>query len=318
MSGPQYTVEQLIENIKRRCSVPTSQLTYTDRDFALLANDTLQGEVVPLIMSTREEFFVDFHDIPMPSDRIIEFPSDTVASKVRAVAYMQNTSPLTLINIPRVDLDVVTGIGFNNFNTLAGFYIQGNKLVFYPNTSIPAGTQIRIYYYKRTLVLTDPGSYGKIVSIDPNTNTIVLDFVPSTWGANTVLNAQKANTPFEISNEQMTITTVSAPSLILDNVTGLSVGDYVTEQGYAAIPQIPIEAHAYLAQLTAVKCLEGLGDIAGKESAAKNAELLKAGLLTMISQRVDGSVKKIVNPQGGLRLSSGMGRWGRGWTGGTW
>ena len=278
LTEPQYTVEQLIENIKRRCSVPTSQLTYTDKDFALLANDTLQGEVIPLIMSAREEFFVDKVDISMPSDRIIDFPNNTVASKVRAACYVQNTSPETLINIPRVDLDVVTGVGFNNFNTLAGFYIQGNSLVFYPKTSIPVSTMIRIYYYKRSLVLSEPSAYGRIQSIDTNANTVVLDFVPADWKNGSKLNAQKSGTPFEMSNEDLTIVTVSSPSVILDSVEGLSVGDYISTQGFVAIPQLPIEAHAYLAQLTAIKALEGLGDAQGKESAARSED--EAGFKT--------------------------------------
>lgn len=315
MALPQYTTEQLIENIKRRCAVPTSQLTYTNEDFSLLANDTLQGEVVPLIMSTREEFFVEHIDIPMPISRIIPFPDDTVASKVRSVCYMQDTSPLTLINIPRIDLDVVTGIGFNSVCTLTGFYIEGNNLVFYPNTSVPVGTVMRIYLYKRTLVLAEPSSYGRVTSVDPNTNTVVMDFVPPTWTTGTVLNSVKSTPPFNATNSGIVVVTVSAPSIILDTVEGIGVGDYISDVGYSAIPQVPIEAHAYLAQLTAAKCLEGLGDTQGMENALKKAEVLKTGLLTMISQRVDGSVKKLVNPQGGLRVGAGLGRWGRGWSG---
>jgi hypothetical protein len=110
---PQYDTEQLIANIKRRCLVPTSQLTYQPEDFVDLANDELQGEVVPLLMSTREEYFVTFVDIPCPSDRTITIPKETTASKVRSVCYVQQSSPLVLINLPRIDLDVVAGVGFN-------------------------------------------------------------------------------------------------------------------------------------------------------------------------------------------------------------
>ena len=312
MSLPQYSVEQLIENIKRRCSVPTSQLTFTEEDFALLANDELQGEVTPLIMSTREEYFVDYVDVPSPANGIIPFPPETIGNKIRSVCYMQQATPLILINLPRIDLDVVAGVGFSNWNTLAGFYIQDNDLILYPNTSVPAGTMIRIYYYRRTLVLAAPSQYGQVISIDEPNNTVVLSLVPPSWVTGTKLNVVSSKPPFVLTNEEVTVVTTSAPTVILSSVEGIQVGDYISDQGFSAVPQIPIEAHAYLAQLTAAKCLEALGDTNGMQSALAKAEQLKKGLLIMISQRVDGSIKKVVNPSGGLRLNAGLGRWGRG------
>jgi hypothetical protein len=311
MATPQYATEQLIENIKRRCSVPTSQLTFTDNDFALMANDELQGEVAPLIMSTREEYFVDYVDVAAPADGIIPFPEETIGNKIRSVCYVQAGSPLNLINLPRINLDVVAGVGFSNYNTLAGFYLQGNDLVLYPNTSVPTNTTIRIYYYKRTLVLASPSQYGRVISVDPNTNTVVLSFVPPEWVVGDKLNSVGSKPPFAVTNASVEITTLSAPSVILDSVEGIEVGDYISELGYSAIPQVPIEAHSYLAQLTAAKCLESLGDTQGMQSALAKADKLKTALMVMISQRVDGSAKKIVNPNGGMRLSSGLGRWGR-------
>lgn len=315
---PQYSTEQLIANIKRRCAVPTSQLTYTPEKFVDIANDELQGEVVPLLMSTREEYFVDFVDTPCPADRVLTIPKETTASKVRSVCYVQQSSPLVLINLPRIDLDIVSGVGFNNFNTLAGFYIQNNDLILYPNTSVPAGTVMRIYFYRRTLNLAAPGTYGRVVAVDSNTNELQLDALPLDWEVGTELNSIYSEPGFEATNPLMTITAISSPTVTVDNVTDVNVGDYISDRGYSAIPQVPIEAHAYLAQLTAAKCLEGLGATESMTTALRKAEQLKQGMLTLLSQRVDGSVKKVMNPSGGLRLGAGLGRWGRGRAGGVW
>lgn len=311
MAFPQFNTEELVENIKRRCSVPTSQLTYTNSDFVALANDELQGAVVPLVMSTREEYFVDYTDVAAPSDGIIEIPEAAVGAKLRSVCYVQQTSPLVLTNLPRIDLDVVAGVGFSNYATLAGFYVQGNYLYLFPNTAVPTGTTIRLYYYRRALVLIDSSNYGQVVSVDSLTNTIVVDFVPASWSVGTELNSVSSRANFATTNSLMTIASMSSPTLTLDTVEGIEVGDYISEYGFSAVPQIPIEAHAYLAQLTAVKCLEGLGDRAGMEAAQAKADILKQALLVMISQRVDGSVKKVINPSGGLRTSAGIRR--RGW-----
>lgn len=312
---PQYDVEQLIANIKRRCTVPTSQITYTEADFALIANDELHDTVVPLLMSTREEYFVDYYDVSTTADGVIPFPEDTVGAKLRSVCYVQQGRPLVLVNLPRIDLDIVAGVGFASMNTLAGFYVQGNDLILYPNTSVPVGTTIRLYFYKRTLVLAPPAQYGQVVSIDAMGLTVQLDYLPTTWIVGTELNAISSNPGFGVTS-LMTITNTSSPSIVVDTVEGLSVGDYVSELGFAAIPQVPIEAHAYLAQCAAVKCLEGLGDREGMQAAQSKANEMKTNLLIMVSQRVDGSTKKVMNPSGGLRLNATVGRWGRGWTGG--
>lgn len=307
---PQYDVEQLIANIKRRCAVPTSQLTYENSDWALLANDTLQDEVVPLMMSAREEYFVHFYDLQSSSDGVIEFPSEAIGAKLRSVCYVQQANPLLLINLPRIDLDVVAGIGFINNISIAGFYVQDNSLHLYPNTSVPAGTTIRLYFYKRSLVLAQPSAYGQVVSINTMTNSIVLDSVPSDWAIGTEINSVSSQPNFNITNSLATITAVSSPTIILDSVEGIEVGDYISEYGFSAIPQVPVEAHAYLAQLTAVLALEGLGDREAAKAALGKSENIKTGLLTVISQRVDGSVKKVINPNGGLRLGAKIGRWG--------
>lgn len=317
MALPQYDMEVMIANIKRRCAVPTSQLTYRDSDFTDLCNDELQGEVVPLLMSTREEYFVEpLADIPAPTDGIIKFPEETVASKVRSVCYVQSTNPLVLSNLPRIDLDVVAGVGYANYDSVTGFYIQGDSLILYPNSTLPAGTNIRIYIYKRTLTLAQPTAYGKVLSINSMANTLVLDYVPTNWVVGDSLNSVSSTQQFGVTNKSMEILTLSSPTVGVDDVTDVEVGDFVSFEGYSAVPQVPIEAHAYLAQLTAAKCLEGLGDRQGMESALGKAMQLKESLLVMLSQRVDGSVKKVMNPSGGLRLGAGIGRWGGGWSGG--
>lgn len=313
MALPQYATEQLIENVKRRCTVPTSQLTLEDSDFCALANDEMQDTVVPLLMSVKSEYFLDYVDVTPDSNGEIEIPEAAVGEKLRSVCWVQNTSPLILNNLPRIDLDVVAGEGPVNYNYLTGFYIQGNKLMLYPNNNISQNQTIRLYYFKRTLVLTDSTNYAKIVSIDVPGLSIVVDSVPSDWTTGTRLNCVSATPSFQTTNELMTITSVSAPTIFLDNVDDLVVGDYISQEGYSAIPQIPLEAHAYLAQLTAVKCLETVADRPGMEVAQAKANELRQNMLTITTQRVDGSLKKVINPNGGLRLGAGVGgRWGTG------
>lgn len=292
--------------------MPTSQLTYTESDFVDIATRCLETKVVPLLMSAREEYFVEFEDVSTDADGIVDFPKNAVGSKLRSVCFVQQRNPLVLVNLPRVNLDVVAGVGFFNYATLAGFYVQGNSIYLYPNTAVPTNTNLRLYYYRRTLALAPPDNYGRITSIDENTNTVILSNVPIDWEVGSSLNAVSSEPNFSITNTEMEITALSSPSIVLDTVEGLSVGDYLTFNGYSAIPQIPVEAMNYLAQVSAVDCLEGLGDRPGMQAAQAKADQLKDNLLIMISDRVDGSPKKLMNPDGGMRLWSGVGTRRRG------
>lgn len=308
----QYNNAKLVESIKRRMLAPSSQRLYSDESYLEMATEVLQGEVVPLIMSTREEYFVEYVDIPCPESKRISFPENTTGMKLRSVCYIQNgNNPTSLVNLPRLDLDVVAGLGYSNWNTIVGFIVEGNELVLWTPSGVPAGTIIRIYLYRRTLALVEPNNYARIRSVNTGTNTVQLDNIPSAWASGTELNTVNSSVPFEIKNETLEIVSTSFPSLILNNVDDVSVGDYISDRGFSAIPQIPIEAHPYLAQMTAALALEGLGDPKAK-GAYEKAERMKTSLLVLISRRVDGSVKKVMNPNGGLRVQSGVGRWGYG------
>jgi len=164
------------------------------------------------------------------------------------------------------------------------------------------------------LALAAPENYGRVESIDVGAKSIVLDNIPRSWEVGTRLNSIAADPNFTVTNDDTEITTINSPTVVLSSVDGISVGDYISDEGYSAIPQIPVEAMNYLAQLTAVACLEGLGDVPGMQAAQAIAEQYKQNLLIMISQRVDGSIKKVMNPDGGLRLWTGWGRRGRGWS----
>lgn len=312
MTLPQYNVANLIANTKIRCAVPTSQLTFEDEDWTIMASNTLQDEVVPLVMTTREEFFVTYEDVALPADGIIPIPSAAVGAKLRAVCWLQQGNPLQIFALPQLTLDVVSGVA-NNVLTVGttvpgafgGFFLQDNSIHVWPSTGIIGGNTIRLYYFRRALQLADPRNYSQVVSVAGN--LLQLERVPASFTVGSVVNTISSTPNFAITNAGSEVVAVSTPSIELADATGIEVGDYMTLEGYSAIPQVPVEAHAYLAQLTAVFALESLNDESGASRASEKAEKLKKGLLTMVSSRVDGSPKKIVAGNGGIKAAAMFG-----------
>lgn len=285
-----YTTSDLIASIKRRASMPTNQQLFSDTDFLNLATDELEVTLIPLLMSVREEYFVSYVDVQVTgsSPYIIEIPEDAIGMKLRDVALMVNDHPIIL---PRFSIDDSNQIIFSNY----GFKVESNQI----HVHAEAET-IRLYYFKRPLSLISVSNSAQIKSINEVTNEITVTNVPAIWTTETVLNAVQKAQPFKTMVNEIEIASISSPTIVLASVEGLSLGDWICEQGYSPIPQIPVEAHKVLAQATTVKCLEAINDSNGMASAEKKLERNIKDLITLISPRVDGAPKRII----GTNISS--------------
>lgn len=284
-----YTTKKLIESIKRKASIPSTQQLFKAQDFLDLANDEMDCILVPLLMSVKEEHFVTFVDLNLDTNSSVDIPSDAIGSKLRDVSLRSGNS---FNSLPRLDLDVSN----TNYQTGAGFFIQGNSIIIHPKQS----GVVRLYYYKRPLQLVPSTEGGQIKSINIDTNGITLSFVPTFWQSGDILNAVQQVQPFSATNNSFTIVTTSSPSIIVDNIEGLKIGDWVTLQGKSVIPQLPIEAHNVLAQAVTVKCLEAMADNNGMTNAQNKLKEIMASMLILLNPRVDGAPKKLVSGGRGI------------------
>lgn len=298
-----YTTVDLIKSIKRRASIPTQQQLFADIDFVELANDELDSSIVPLLMRVREEYFVEYKDYQIGLGYKFEIPFNAIGLKLRSVCIVVNvgTTSEQIISLPRFDLETIGSNNkglyslTNNSPGVTGFYLEDNSVVLYPQVNSYTNGVLRLYFLKRPLKLTVITNSGMIKSINTGTKEIVLSSVPSDWVVGSVLNAVSQVPGFKTTNSKITITSLSNPTVTLDTVEGLGVGDYITLQGYSVIPQIPVEAQKVLAQSTVVKCLEALGDREGMKVAEAKLEQNKQDMLVLISPRVEGASKKVTN-----------------------
>jgi hypothetical protein len=296
-----YTTEELVKAIKRRSTSPTSQQLFKVEDYVDFANDEMETNIIPLIMSVREEYFVGFKDVVVPANLStpfeFEIPADAIGQKLRELCIVDpNDGSLT--SIPRIAPEQVSGSNLET-TTVSGFIVRANKVVLYPARSY-AGRTLRVFYFKRPLTLVPLNKAAKITQVNTNNNQIVLDGVPSTWAVGNKLSVVRGSQPFQTVIESVEITAISSPTLTLTTVSGIQVGDYVALEGFSCIPQIPVEAHKVLAQATAVKVLEALGDFEGMAAAERKLNQNKEDMLKLISPRVDSSVKRVTSNGSGL------------------
>lgn len=296
-----FTSDKLIEGVKRRASIPTSQNLFSTEDFLGFINSEMESIVVPLILQSRGEYFVRTLDVDIVSGQHeYEIPDSSILMGLREAAYIDETNN-ELVSLEQISIDRSTSGNWEN-HRYEGYYFQGSSLMLHP---IPQqNRKLRLFYHASPNEVVSVDSAGRITSIDTNTNSIVLDNVPTAWANGDKLNAIKSTPGFETKKENLEIVSISSPTVTLSSVEGLQVGQWVCIQGTSPIPQVPKESHKIIEQAVAIKCLEAMDAGPSLDRAERKQQEYIAAFTKMITPRSKGSSQVIVS-SGALRLGRG-------------
>lgn len=306
MSGFNYTTTELLADIKRKAFVPISQITFSDPALLDMADEELQIAMVPLIMSAREEYFVTYIDYNIDgSQRGYDIPERAIGAKLRQVTVLINPETDNSVNerrLPEINAeDSPWNNNFNNFLSLQAFFLRDNQVILSPTASSFAGQIMRMYYFRRPSKLIQTSECSQITSI--TTNTAIVNIVPTRFGSggtvSITVDVVKAKPPFKILTMDLDITidtTTNTATFPADLSTyGIVEGDYICLQGESPIALIPVELQSLLAQRVAVKILASLGDDKNFQIATNRLQDMQQKALELISNRVEGSNRKVVN-----------------------
>lgn len=279
-----FTTLSLINSIKRRASIPTSQSLFTSADLVAIMDEELHSLIVPFILKMRESYLVTSTDIPIVEGTTeYSIPSQAIGMKLKDLVLLDSASEIV------GELPLVTKL-----SPYRGYWVKNNKIVLHPDEKADC-TSLRLSYFRRPNTLAETTDCGEIQSINTLTNELTLVSCPSTWTSSTKIDVISATPGFDCLAENVSIVAINGYVVQLASVAGLSVGDWVAPTGYSPIPQVPYEAHLLLAQAATLKVLEALNDQAGLVAASKKYDEMKEAFLIMISPRVDESPKKITS-----------------------
>jgi hypothetical protein len=292
-----YTTTALLASVRRRGLLPpTADETLTTEDYLEFANDELISTVVPLVLSTREEYFVVDADITtVPNQAEYDIPDRALGMKLRDVRVANGSG--RYLELPRLEPERVNDYA-QLANGVSGYFLKANQVVLVPTPT--SATTLRVSYYRRPnrLVTTDAvlpvtgrtsSTAATYAGTPPTTFTsgTSVDVIKHAPGFDSFLDGGVINTP---SGGTVTFTTGTLP-------TTVTAGDYVCLAGETPIPQIPPELHPFLAQRVLVRALEALGS--QKQAVAEaTAERMRVAALEFLTPRADGSSRIIVNRHG--------------------
>lgn len=292
-----YTSTALIASVRRRALIPRSQQLYDDADIAAILTEELDADIVPLIMEVREEFFVTNYDQAIVvTQQNYRLPQRAIGQKLRDVCLL-NSNGLE-VSYPRGDADYLKHQWFTGQYNRRVWIFRDDEVLCYPNAASLGAFQLRMKYFRRpnNIVLTTAA--GQITGMDSNAKTLTLGNVPLSWSSLTSCDIIKGTPSFRSHGDDVAIASVDTASKVITLTSsipsGVAIGDWVAEPGSSPIAQIPYETQQLLAQRTAVKILEGLGDREGLTSAADVYKDMLDKFRNLLTPRSDGSPKRIV------------------------
>lgn len=161
---PWYTSNTLIAAIKRKCSVPINQRTFTNEDILALANEVMLSSMVPSIKMVHDNFYAQVVQVPLQAGiHRYAIPDRAIGMGLQDVFFEDNNGNLyEMTQIQAGDkAQYQRNTGINT--TPHKFYTEGNDVVMIPATTISSQGFIDFVIYVRPNQLV-PDERAQIIS----------------------------------------------------------------------------------------------------------------------------------------------------------
>jgi hypothetical protein len=272
----------LIKQIKRRALVPTSQSLFTDNELIDIINEELQNRIIPYVMNVREDYFLSYIDVNTSGQLLTEYtiPSDSIGGKIHQINIITNNDNDINSILPRITVGQI-------INGLSGYYIEGNKIKFYPALR---QDKIRIYYFKRPAEVVNLLDTATIDIVNP-TNIECIS-IPTSIDTGTEIDIISSIQPWD-KVATKTVLLKTSQILDLDNTNDIFVGYFVAKKGQSPFAQISQDIIPLLTQACVVRVMEAMNDQAGFQNAMMTYSQMESDNRNLISPRVTNQPKKI-------------------------
>lgn len=299
-----------IESVVTRAMLPSTQVTFKEKDYLQFANEEMDNSVVPFVHSFRQDYLLVPTEIPLERDVLrYKIPNRAVANKLRDVMLLDNSG--NIYEMTRIFPEDESFFQFNNagsgINPLRSFMTMADEIVFPEGSTISGASAMKVLYYIRPNQMVSESRVATIRSIDRANNTVTIDKYPEVFSGVTTFDITSCKSPFSLIAMDIRPTSLASPTILQMTFDELpkyiSVGDVIALPEETIIPQVPVEVHSLLAQRTAMRCLEALGDTQGLQNAAAKLVEMEQKLAGVLQNRVEGAPQKVNNFHSFLRSS---------------
>lgn len=306
------TADRLLTGVKRRISMPASQVLLLDSDILQLADDVIKERVVPLLRSVRQDFFVRTTDTAFVEDQAeYDIPYRALGRTLRDLKLYDSSGNHRDIALVAIEDEQY----FSNLGSPVGwgFYFKGDKIVIVP-TPQDDTYGLQIWWELPPANLCKLEDAGTVTSF--TATTVTFSSLPATFVIGAVVDFVQGISGNSTLAMDKTITNVNSTTITFaaDVIpTDLAVGDYVSIAQTSPVIQLPNEAYPYLETLTCQRVLEAISDYEGLARLQEDEKIAEKNLKQILEPRAVGESTVFVN-----RTSLVRGARGRFLTSGYW
>lgn len=304
------TSDTLIESIKRRGQIPSSQKTFKSADFLDLANEEIMLSIIPEIINKHEDYLLRTESVSLvDSTSNYTIPYRALGNKLYDLQYRDtNGNIYEMVRVPKAHIMDYQNVNSSN-NYIYQYYIENNEVIIIPTIGSGVQGTLDFIFYMRPNELVESNRIATITDIDRTTGVITVDSVPDHFTSNIQYDFLQKRPPHKTYSYDISATSVGTTMTFDVDVipADLIAGDMIGKAEECMIPQIPSELHMLLAQKVTEIVLDAIGDVQGSAmKKAKNKEYEESSN-AIINNRVERSSNKIKSRHGFLR-GSGMRR----------
>lgn len=300
------TSESLLDQIRKGASFPNYQGRLKDEDLLAFADQETQIQILPMMLSLREDFFVFSEEVPVTAGvSTIPLPQRAIGRVLREVTILDanqtyyNLSKLPIEDVWQFQRSTTTSASVPNY-----FYLKGDKLILVPTPS-SSDVSLTLTYFFQPSQLVKSTLTSRVLSTTSHSITLTT-LPPAGFATNAlvdVLEGEPIHTPRHIN---LAITGVSGNTLSFAEEITAVPGDFVSLAGKASVVMLPTEVIGVLVQATICKTLEALGLVNELKVSQDRLMMRIRAANALLAPRVEGAKEKVINRQGILRRT-----WGR-------
>lgn len=294
------TSDAIIDGVNRRISNPITQGLLQNSDVLAFTDSVIQSELIPLIESTNQDFFVQRIEIPLVAGQsAYPVPYRSVGRALREIKIVDTVGGGNFRNIPLVSIE--HSDMYFSWNTVVGFHFEGDDIRLVPDVpdSLSSNPPTLVVWYRlppnKLVPLT---SVAPVVSIADNVVTV--SSVPTGISAGTRVDFCQAQSGSAIYSYDVEVTATDATTITFasseDIPSELSAGDYISVAGESYVLNwIPNEAYPLVETLTCRRALQAISDYEGLKILEADAERERTNLKMILEPRINGESTIIVN-----------------------
>jgi hypothetical protein len=284
-----WTTTDLLDTVRERAMIPDDG-PISGEDILTFATEELHTQVLPVVLAMRSDYGIvrESMDIEVGQAEY-PIPHRAVGGKLRALKKTRASGEV--VTVPIYSLEQTEEL------STGGAYIEGDSVYLVP-TPTEAETLTMVYYVR-------PGALGLFDDCASNVTNISVAGGGEITVTHSNASMSVGSEGFDVYNSKPNfglkavgvepVSVVDPNNVILPAGTKVAIGDIISTSNFTHIPNVPAEAHSFLAQLTVVRVLDALGDKDALQEARRKLTDLGGGLNILLATRNDGDSAVIVN-----------------------